>query len=33
MLVHGFAGMAEAWEAVAEDLARDHAVYALDLLG
>ena len=33
ILVHGFAGMAEAWDGVAEDLARDHAVYALDLLG
>ncbi len=33
LLVHGFAGMAEAWAAVGEDLSRDHAVYALDLLG
>jgi pimeloyl-ACP methyl ester carboxylesterase len=33
LLVHGFAGIAETWDAVADDLARDHAVYALDLLG
>lgn len=33
VLVHGFAGSCEAWGGVAADLARDHAVYALDLLG
>lgn len=33
VLVHGFAGSAEAWAAAAADLAADHAVYAIDLLG
>jgi pimeloyl-ACP methyl ester carboxylesterase len=33
VLVHGFAGSGEAWAGVAAELARDHAVYALDLLG
>lgn len=33
VLIHGFAGGAHAWGDVAAELARDHAVYALDLAG
>ncbi|RRR69391.1 MAG: alpha/beta fold hydrolase [Candidatus Viridilinea halotolerans] len=33
VLLHGFAGAAHAWAEVAADLASDHAVYALDLVG
>lgn len=33
VLVHGFAGSTAAWESVTAELARDHSVYAIDLLG
>ncbi len=33
VLIHGFAGSAEAWGQVAALLAEDHTVYAVDLLG
>lgn len=33
VLLHGFAGAAHAWAEVAAELAHDHAVYALDLIG
>ncbi|PDV99382.1 alpha/beta fold hydrolase [Candidatus Viridilinea mediisalina] len=33
VLLHGFAGAAHAWAEVAAELASDHAVYALDLVG
>ena len=33
LLLHGFTGDGTTWQEVAEDLARDHRVLTLDLLG